>query len=75
MERYCDGTDHNLIGADGRSPCGCGRVFDDVDHEVIWPHRHFASPAQRQAIIDAMFAAHADCPATCDIARIGRLEL
>lgn len=53
MTRRCDGTDPNLIMlVDERGervpvtptskgterPCDCGRVFDDVNRQVIWPH-------------------------------------
>jgi hypothetical protein len=37
MIRFCNGTDEFLVGPDG-DPCVCGRVFDDVDRMVIWPH-------------------------------------
>jgi hypothetical protein len=53
MMRHCDGTDRNLMRErkDGEDPgeciwpgmvaCDCGRVFDDVWHSTIYPHKHF----------------------------------
>lgn len=37
MIRTCDGTDPNLRRADG-GPCACGRVFNDAERMVIYPH-------------------------------------
>lgn len=37
MIRTCDGTDPNLVRADG-TPCDCGRTFDDVRFMVTYPH-------------------------------------
>jgi len=71
--RHCDGTDSNLIGEDGHSPCRCGARFDDVHRLVIWPHQRIPSPAEKRHLLDALFAAHAGCPDTCEIGRIGRL--
>lgn len=71
--RHCDGADRNLIGEDGHSPCTCGLRFDDIGRLVIWPHHPIPSPLEKQAILDELFAAHAACPDTCDIARVGRL--
>ena len=39
MIRRCNGTDPNLLGMGGKVPCGCGLEFDDVEREVIYPHR------------------------------------
>lgn len=39
MLRKCDGTDPNLLAEDMKSPCTARCEFDDVDHEVIFPHR------------------------------------
>lgn len=39
MIRTCDGTDPNLYqSTDDRTPCACGRTFDDVELSVIFPH-------------------------------------
>lgn len=49
MRRHCDGTDPNLLQADGRTPCACGLTFDDVEMTVIHPH----TPVQARLLSDA----------------------
>jgi hypothetical protein len=53
MIRHCNGTDRNLIGEDGTTPCACGLVFDDTDHLVIYPHTEFG-PKMTADEIDAI---------------------
>lgn len=63
MRRRCDGSDPNLVRNDppwdpsklpGEQtvgpghPCDCGRVFDDVERMVIFPHP-FVSGGDRLA--------------------------
>lgn len=49
MMRKCDGTDPNLITID-RKPCTCGREFDDVDYEVVYPHRHVLTEEEKEIL-------------------------
>jgi hypothetical protein len=51
--RRCNGSDRNLIGEDGTTPCMCGAVFDDVDRLVLWPHTPFG-PKMSADELDAL---------------------
>lgn len=57
MLRKCDGTDPNLRAEDGKSPCACGKEFDDVDTVTIYPHPHIPTREERdKAVSNAMRA-------------------
>ena len=53
MIRHCDGNDPHLTGGDGE-PCHCGITFDDVEYEVIYPHRRIPSRAEKEAAFKAL---------------------
>ncbi len=52
MIRHCDGQDPNLVDEE-MNPCACGLTFDDVDHEVIYPHRRLPTREEREAMYQA----------------------
>lgn len=57
MIRTCSGDDPNLVGADGRA-CRCGRTFDDVEREVIYPHAAIWTREAKAALLERLGAAN-----------------
>jgi hypothetical protein len=55
--RVCNGEDE-FSQAEDRSPCTCGRRYDDVDRMVIFPH---------QRIGGEMVTVHIDSPAATGV--------
>jgi hypothetical protein len=47
LQRHCDGTDPNLLAADG-SPCACGLSFDDLQYGTFYPHLAIAAVLTEQ---------------------------
>lgn len=39
MLRQCNGKDPHLVKEDGKTPCDCGAIFDDVYWMVVFPHK------------------------------------
>lgn len=49
MMRKCDGTDQFLVKpVDGNfERCDCGLEFDDINHNVIYPHDRIPTRAEK----------------------------
>lgn len=90
MLRRCDGTDPNLVKNDPpwdpqlppnaqtpgpARPCDCGKVFDDVDYSVVYPHPPVGGYSIGQLLATARTATARTATATTTRARAATMAI